>query len=52
MLSVNHLDITVDTFTLRDISFSGETGDYFVLLGASGGRQDPATRVAGRTCVH
>jgi len=36
MLSVEHLDITVNTFTLRDISFSVETGDYFVLLGASG----------------
>ena len=36
MLSVNNIDITMNTFTLRDISFSVETGDYFVLLGASG----------------
>lgn len=36
MLSVKNLGIRVGAFTLRDISFTVERGDYFVLLGASG----------------
>ena len=47
MLSVNHLDITVDTFTLRDISFSVETGDYFVLLGDGVGKTSLPESLAG-----
>ncbi len=35
-LSVEHLSVMADGFSLRDITFAVEEGDYFVLLGASG----------------
>lgn len=36
MLRLNNISVTVNNFALRNISFSVESGEYFVILGPSG----------------
>jgi molybdate transport system ATP-binding protein len=40
MLRVENLSIRLGEFDLRDISFEVREGEYFVLLGPTGDRQD------------
>ena len=51
MLSVRQISKTLPSFTLRDVSFEVQPGQYFVLLGASGvGKSVLFEIIAGLTC--